>query len=120
MKAAVEMTERERCALEAMEGSRREGLKLAEYARRQDLVVQEIYSGIAALRRKGQLPKSTRRSRGRFVAVRVAPQIPPMESAFSRSPLCRIVRAGYVVECLQWPPPSWLAALGSEPADVAS
>lgn len=121
------MTERQRRALEAMEAARRQGCSLTEYAKAQGLAVREIYDALAALRRKGVLPKAAPRTKSKFVSVRVAPASTAMIAA-PRSPgaslvLCRIVHAsGYAIECLQWPEPGWVAALsaGAGSTDAAS
>lgn len=123
--ATAVMTDKQRCALEAMEAARLQGCSLTEYAKAQGLVVREIYDALAALRRKGALPKAAPRTKSKFVSVRVAPAA---MSAAIRSPdassvLCRIVHAGgYAIECLQWPEPGWVAALnaGAGSADAAS
>lgn len=125
--ATAVMTERQRRALEAMESARQQGCSLTEYAKGQGLAVREIYDALAALRRKGVLPKVAREPNSKFVSVRVAPASRAM-SAADRSPgaslvLCRIVHAaGLVIECAQWPEPRWVAALGpgSGPTDAAS
>jgi hypothetical protein len=119
MKTAAEMTEKQQRAIEAQEGARSEGVTLSEYAKARSLPLRELYDGIAALRRKGLLAKPvTKRAKSRFVAVRVAERAPPTMP--SSAPLCRIVRRGCVIECLQWPPPNWLAALTPGSTDAAS
>jgi hypothetical protein len=123
MKMATEMTEKQRRAVEALEGARSEGVTLSEYAKGHGLVLRELYDAIAALRRKGMLAKPVRkRASGRFVAVRVAERTPPAMSAASSAPLCRIVQRSCVIECLQWPEPRWLVALMQTPGatDAAS
>ncbi len=114
MKTVGQMTEKQRRAIEAMEGARREGVALSEYAKAHGLAIRELYDGIAGLRRTGRLPKSAtkKRSRGKFVAVRVAgAHGSPMSNSWSGTALCRIVQRGCVIECLQWPPQSWLSGL---------
>lgn len=97
------MTDRQQRAMAAMEAARKEGCSLTEYARAQGLAVRELYDALAALRRRGVLPGSGRKTRSKFVAVRV-------EQPIAREPeapgmLCRIVHSGgCVIECLQWPP----------------
>jgi hypothetical protein len=122
MKTATEMTEKQRRAVEAMEGARNEGTSLNDYAKAHGLVIRELYDAIAGLRRKGLLTQAAKRTRrSRFVAVRVAPeQALPVASAAMSIPVCRVVQPGCVIECLQWPPPNWLAALSPGSADVAS
>jgi hypothetical protein len=123
MKTAAQMTQKQQRAIEAMEGACKEGRTLSEYAKARGLVIRELYDAIAGLRRKGLLPKPEAKNlRSKFVAVRVAPErAPPVASTASSVPLCRVVHAsGCVIECTQWPPPNWLAALGSGSADAAS
>jgi predicted trehalose synthase len=123
MTTAAEMTDKQRRALEAMEAARAQGCSLTGYARAHGLVIREIYDALAALRRKGALVKSTRRSQSKFVSVRVAPTasvIPGARPAATPGVLCRIAHAaGYAIECMQWPPPSWLSALSSGSTDAA-
>jgi hypothetical protein len=117
-------TEKQRQAVEAMEGARSEGVALSRYAKAHGLIIRELYDAIACLRRKGLLPKPMRKAKSRFVEVRVlAPGEPAL--AVSARPtggvLCRIVcPRGPMIECIQWPPPAWLAALTAGPADVAT
>ena len=119
MRTAAEMTEKQQRAIEALESARSEGVTLSEYAKARGLPLRELYDGIAALRRKGLLAKPvTKRAKSQFVAVRVAEPVSP--SRLSSAPLCRIVQRGCVIECLQWPPPSWLAALTPGSTDAAS
>ena len=115
------MTEKQQQAARALEVARREGVTLAAYAKANGLVIAELYSTLAKLRRKGLLPRSGRKQRSRFVAVRVEPPVTPMGRSVGGSVLCRIMHSGgFLIECLQWPPPSWLNALTAEPKDVAT
>lgn len=113
------MTEKQRVASEALQSSKREGKTLTDYAKAHGLEIRELYDGLACLRRKGLLPPGRRRKpRSKFVAVRVA-----AEPVLSRTgaAVCRIVsRDGYVIECAQWPPASWLAGLARSAADAPS
>jgi hypothetical protein len=112
------MKEKQRRALEAMEAARQQGSSLTEYAKAQGLEVREIYDALAALRRKGVLPKPVTHARSKFVSVRVAPASTATIAATRPSGgavVCRIVHAGgCAIECLQWPEPRWLAALSSQ------
>ena len=124
MTMAAQMTERQRQTTEALEAARREGTTLRAYAQSHGLVVQDLYNAIAGLRRKGLMEKPARRSRSKFVAVRIEPEAKPV-SAVGRftghSVLCRIVHpSGYLIECTQWPPASWLTSLSSSSADAAT
>ena len=121
MKRATAMTEKQQRAIEAMQGARAEGMALSEYAKARGLAIRELYDAIAALRRKGLVPKPLKKKpRSKFVAVRVvAERASSVASAVVGVPLCRIVHAsGCLIECTQWPPPSWLAGLGSGSADA--
>lgn len=124
---AAEMTEKQRRALDAMEAARQQGCSLTQYAKAQGLAVREIYDALAALRRKGVLPKPVGRAKSKFVSVRVAPASMTLSAAApsrdASGVLCRIVHAaGLAIECLQWPEPRWVAALSASSgcADAAS
>ena len=116
------MTEIERQAVDALEAARREGVTLTAYAESKGLVIGQLYGAVAGLRRKGLLPRPTRKPRSKFVAVRVeAPPAIVDRAPCSGAVLCRIVHAdGYLIECTQWPPPSWLNALTRESKDAAA
>jgi hypothetical protein len=122
MKTAAEMTEKQQRAVEAMEGARNEGISLNDYAKAHGFVIRELYDAIAGLRRKGLLAQAVnRKRRSRFVAVRVtSEQALPVASTTMSIPVCRVVQPGCVIECLQWPPPNWLAALSPGSVDAAS
>jgi hypothetical protein len=55
------MTEKQRVAVEALDGARREATTLTAYAKTKGLVIGELYSTLACLRRKGLLPRPTRK-----------------------------------------------------------
>jgi hypothetical protein len=63
------MTEKQQRAVEALEAARQEGVTLTAYAKAKGLVIRDLYDALAGLRRKGLLPRSTRKSRSRFLAV---------------------------------------------------
>lgn len=112
------MTEKQRGALEALKAAQGEGKTLTDYAKSRDLDVCELYNALAALRRKGILPRSGRKQRSGFVAVRVAAEPPPRVNGML---VCRIVsREGYVIECAQWPPASWVASVTRNVVDAAT
>lgn len=116
--ATAAMTDKQRTALEAQQAAQREGKTLTEYAKARGLAIRELYDSLACLRRKGLLPGSGRKRRHRFVAVRVA-AAEPMPRTLGA--VCRIVTCdGYVIECSQWPPASWLATLARHAADAAT
>ncbi len=119
------VTEKQRLAMEALEGARREGVALSHYAKARGLAIREVYDSIACLRRKGLLPKSAKKAKSTFVAVRMAkPSAPAVEcthSMIGSEVLCRIVcLKGAMIECTQWPPPTWVAALTAESLDAAT
>jgi hypothetical protein len=121
--AAETFTEKQRLAVDALEGARREGVALSQYAKTRGLAIREIYDSIAGLRRKGLLPKAATKAKSTFVAVRVAkPSAPARAHAVIGSDvLCRIVCSkGAMIECTQWPPPTWVAALTAESSDAAT
>jgi hypothetical protein len=113
------MTEKQRMALEALHSAKRESKTLTDYAKAHGLEIRELYDSLACLRRRGLLPPGGRRKpRSRFVAVRVAAETTPSRAAGA---VCRVVsRDGYVIECAQWPPASWLASLARSAADAAT
>lgn len=116
---STSMTEKQRGAFEALQAAQSEGKTLTDYAKVRGLDVRELYDALAALRRKGVLPRSGRKQLNKFVTVRVAAEAPP--SRVTEVAVCRIVgREGYVIECTQWPPASWLASLARDTADAAS
>jgi hypothetical protein len=119
MPMSTQMTQKQRVALEAREAAQREGKTLSDYAKERGLVIRELYDALACLRRNGALPRSGRKLRSKFVAVRVAAaDAPPQLNAMA---VCRIVsREGYVIECVQWPPASWLRSLARDAADAAT
>lgn len=112
------MTEKQRVACEALQAAKREGKTLTDYAKAHALEVRELYDSLAGLRRKGLLPPGGRKPRSKFVAVRVAAEPVPSRTGGA---VCRILtREGYVIECAQWPPASWLAGLTRSAADAAA
>jgi hypothetical protein len=121
MTAAV-MTQKQRAAIEALEAARRQGCSLTQYAREHGLNAQRIHVMLSELRKRGLLAKSGRRRPSRFVAVRVqAPAVPASAGLIGPGVVCRLVHANrYVIECLHWPPPSWLSALNQGSADAAA
>jgi hypothetical protein len=120
----AKITEKQRQAIEAMERARSEGIALSKYAKAHGLIIRELYDAIACLRRKGLLAKPTRRAGSKFVAVRVMTPSEPTQALVSKSAsgvLCRVVNPrGLMIECMQWPPSEWLAALTAGCADVAT
>jgi hypothetical protein len=54
------LTEKQRVAMEALEGARRAGVPLSDYAKAKGLELRPVYDAIAALRRRGALPGTDR------------------------------------------------------------
>jgi hypothetical protein len=117
------MTQNQREAVEALEGARRAGVPLSDYAKSKGLELRPLYDAIATLRRRGVLPPPARprkrKAKGRFVAVRVTSSPAPVSSVHSGL-VCRLVRSdGSSIECGEWPEPKWVAAVLSGRTDVA-
>jgi len=70
---AETLTEKQRVAVEALEGARRAGVPLSDYAKAKGLATRPVYDAIAALRRRGTLPGTDRprKRKSKFVAVQV-------------------------------------------------
>ena len=123
---AETLTEKQRVAVETLEGARRAGVPLSDYAKAKGLATRPVYDAIAALRRRGALPGTDRprkrKSKSKFVAVRVTSSAPVSEVApAGRSGLvCRLVCAqGWAIECGEWPAPSWVSAVLAGRGDAA-
>jgi len=123
---AETLTEKQRVAVEALEGARRAGVPLSDYAKAKGLATRPVYDAIAALRRRGALPRTDRprKRKGKFVAVRVtsSPVAVAEGGRTARSGMvCRLVCAhGWAIECGEWPPPSWLSAVLPGRRDAAA
>jgi hypothetical protein len=103
------MTELQREALEHLQKAREEGLSISAYARKHGIPAQRIFDAVARLRRRGSLPAHSAK-RSKFIAVKITP--PPISNAT----VCRMLApGGLVIECLQWPPRSWLESLTRTP-----
>ena len=118
------LTQKQREAVEALEGARRTGVPLSDYAKSKGLELRPVYDAIAALRRRGALPRPERarkrKSKSPFVAVRVRNS--PAAATAARSGLvCRLVRSdGCAIECGEWPEPKWVAAVLAGRKDAAA
>src|SRR6516162_8495492 len=118
------LTQKQREAVEALEGARRAGVSLSDYAKAKGLELRPVYDAIAALRRRGALPPASRarkrKSKSRFVAVRVTSS-PAPRGPVGRGLVCRLVRSdGCAVECGEWPEPRWVAAVLAGRKDAAA
>ena len=118
------LTQKQREAVEALEDARRAGVTLSAYAKAKGLELRPVYDAIATLRRRGALPPASpprkRKSKSRFVAVRVTSSPAPM-AAVRSGLVCRLVRAeGGTIECGEWPEPKWVAAVLSGRQDAAA
>jgi hypothetical protein len=120
------LTEKQRVAVEALEGARRAGVPLSDYAKAKGLEIRPVYDAIAALRRRDALPGTDRprKRKSRFVAVRVTSSPTPVTEiaqATRSGMVCRLVcEQGWVIECGEWPPPSWLSAVLPGRRDAAA
>jgi hypothetical protein len=116
------LTQKQREAVEALEGARRAGVPLSDYAKTKGLELRPIYDAIAALRRRGALPPAERprKRKPRFIAVRVRSAPVPM-AAVRSALVCRLLRRdGCAIECAEWPEPKWVAAVLLERGDAAA
>ena len=102
-----EMTEIQRQSLEHLERARVEGLSVKAYARGRGISAQRIYDSVGLLRRRGVLNDKPSKGRDRFIKVKISAS-PPSSTAVCRM----LIPGGPVIECLQWPPRSWLVELG--------
>lgn len=118
----TELTDKQRQALEHLERARSSGMRLSDYARAQGVGVRAIYDSMVALRRKGVLAQPAGSGKSAFVAVRVKPvrQAAPMPAIPTSGLICRLRIGAAVIECAQWPPAAWVAALASGPADASA
>ena len=107
-----DLTVLQRQAVEHMQRARSQGLSLSDYAKAQGVSVRQIYDAAAQLRRRGVLPSASSPVSGSFLAVKLL--------APSSRGVCRIVNgSGIVIECLEWPPATWLATLTARAEDAA-
>ena len=120
------LTQKQREAVEALEGARRAGVSLSDYAKAKGVELRPVYDAIAALRRRGALPRPDRprKRKSRFVAVQVRSSPEPVAEAaraVHTGLVCRLVYAhGWAIECGEWPSPSWVSAVFSGRGDAAA
>jgi hypothetical protein len=118
-----DLTDKQQRALEHVERARSAGMTLSDYARAEGVEVRPIYDSMVALRKKGMLTPRVPRAQSAFVSVRVkrdstAPTTATPAIAGSKL-ICRLRLGAATIECAEWPPASWLAALVSARADAA-
>jgi hypothetical protein len=119
------LTDKQRVAMDALQGARAAGLALSAYARAHGLNARQLHDSVVALRRRGVLPPPDRPRprKGAFVAVRVVntPPPPSMRPSPPRTGMvCRVLHAsGLVIECGEWPPAGWLLSLSAGRRDAA-
>jgi hypothetical protein len=110
------LSEREQQCLEHLRRAQELDVSLSEYARSFEVDVKELYSTKRTLVQRGLLAGGTSRKDAAaksvqasdFVPVQVSPRRPPTPSGA----LCRIQHpSGLVIECMTFPPASWLAVL---------
>ena len=122
---AETLTEKQRVAVETLEGARRAGVPLSDYAKAKGLATRPVYDAIAALRRRGALPGTDRprKRKSRFVALRVTSSsaaVTEVAPAARSGLVCRLVYAqGWAIECGEWPAPSWVSAVLAGREDAA-
>lgn len=111
-----DLTPAEQQYLERATAAEGEGLTLAQYYRANGLSVYSLYNVRRKLIKKGVVARgraawSTARPKpDAFVAVRV---VKPAEAG--NLSVCRLCHpSGWVIECANWPEPSWMAALTGE------
>jgi len=124
------LTQKQRVAMEALEGAQRAGVPLSDYAKAKGLELRPVYDAIAALRRRGTLsrperaPQRKKRPKSKFVAVRVRSSPVSLGDAGRAGHsglVCRLVRVdGCAIECGEWPEPKWVAAVLTGRADAAA
>jgi len=115
-----DLTDKQQRALEHVERARGAGMTLSDYARAEGVEVRPIYDSMVALRKKGMLTPRVPRTQSGFVSVRVKRDSTVPTPAIAGSKLiCRLRIGATTIECAEWPPASWLAALLSTHADAA-
>ena len=102
----------EMTAAEHVERAQSQGQTVADYCRQTGLSVHALYSARRQLKDKGLLPgapkrRPVHRKLGKFIAVNVSEAAPTV--------VCRVRHpAGWVIECANWPDPSWMKELTGE------
>jgi hypothetical protein len=117
------LTDKQQRALEHVKRARSAGMSLSDYARAQGVEVRPIYDSMVALRKKGVLTPPAPRPGSAFVSVRVrgdsSVAAPTGPSIAGSKLICRLRIGAAIIECAEWPPAPWMAALLSAGADAA-
>ncbi len=114
IKKPKDLTRREREYLEHLRQAQAQKLTLAQYCRARGLRAQSLYSVSSKLASKGYVGHRTvevvakpLQATNQFVAVRVAPV-----ATNSSGAVCRLRHpSGWMIECMDLPQASWMAAL---------
>jgi hypothetical protein len=103
--------------LRHLQCAERQGITLSQYAQSAGLKVGSLYEAKRRLGRLGAVepnraaPGSQPRT-GEFLPVQVLPVPKSISVAAAPGAVCRLRTAhGLVIECADWPPASWMAAL---------
>lgn len=114
IKKPKELTRREREYLDHLRQAQGQKLTLAQYCRARGLRAQSLYSVSSKLAGKGYVGHRTVKATAKplpatdqFLAVRVAPV-----ATNSSGAVCRLRHpSGWMIECMDLPQASWMAAL---------
>lgn len=109
-----DLSERERACLAHLEEAKRLGLSFSQYCREKELSIHQWTWIKRALMRKGVVGgrgRSERTKAAGFAPVRIVPTAAVIATpAAARG--CRIHHpSGWLIECADYPPVSWLSAL---------
>jgi hypothetical protein len=111
------MTELQRQSLEHFEKARSEGLSIKAYAGAHGIPAQRIYDAVGRLRRRGALKGPVVGERAKFMKVKIVAR--PASPSSVESAVCRMrIPSGLVIDCLLWPPRSWLIEIGKVDAET--
>lgn len=124
MKKTPKLTQGQRQYLEHARRARDRGISFSQYCGEAGLPVQSLYNANSALKRNATRSTAVSAARnaagaGGFLAVRIAPPTtqPRLLSAQPASPTllggaCRVRSpSGWIVECPELPPASWMTQL---------
>jgi hypothetical protein len=116
--ASEKLTERERECMKHLRQAREGGVSFAQYCRTNGLKSSQWHSVRHGMVAKGLVPpgqggkvkkKPSRRKPAGFIPVRMdSSQVTVTSTAVA----CRVRHpSGYVIECVNWPDPSWMKGL---------